>query len=132
MNKFTFLVTILLSSAILTFAQESGIRGKVTDPATGLGIPDVTIEIDEVAETFQSSADGTFHIPVPSDLDLVITLTHPDYQLQSFRIRTDATRVQDLGNIYLMAQIPIFEDIPTIAFLDTDDESGVAAQNIIG
>ncbi len=132
MNKFTFLVTILFSSAILTFAQESGIRGKVTDPATGLGIPDVTIEIDEVAETYQTSPDGTFHIPVPSDVDLVITLTHPDYQLQSIRIRTDALMVQDLGNIYLMTPIPIFEDIPTIAFLDTDDESGVAAQNIIG
>jgi hypothetical protein len=121
----------MVSASLSLSAQESGFLGRVADFSSGIPIPDVSIQVEGMNVGTSTLADGTFKLLVTPGQEHDVTFTLTGYEEQNLKVRIVPGQLHDVGTIFLRNLSPTFEDIPTISFIDAEDESGVAAQNII-
>ncbi len=106
-SKAIFLVLLLTSIASVTLAQTRTVTGVITDPADGIGLPGVTIQIKGTQTGTSTDINGRYSLNASADDVLVIT--YIGYRTQEIlvgqrsTIDVDlATEVQELSEIVVI------------------------------
>ncbi|MCL2074361.1 MAG: TonB-dependent receptor [Marinilabiliaceae bacterium] len=132
MKKFLFFLLFFNFAFCAIFAQNGIVTGKVVDNSTKEEVPDVIIKVSEATnvETI-SQFDGTFRLELPAGKDYTLIFSKEGYD--NFFIKTNAVEneITNIGTVSLELLLDNFQDIPTILFLDSEDDSDFASQNII-
>ena len=99
MKKLAFLFMLLLG-ILGADAQSRPIKGKITDKATGLGLPDVSVLERGTTNGTRTGADGTFSLNTsnPGKVDLEISTVSYGTQLITTDGSSDVSVIMDKQN----------------------------------
>ncbi len=119
-----FFVTILVSTG-LAFAQSRDVVGKVTDAATGEGIPFASIQVKGTMTGTSADADGNYSIKVKSD-DAVLVFVSVGYkQVEA------ATAGQKTINVELPVDATALEETIVVAFGTSTKEAFTGSATVV-
>lgn len=131
MSKTITIILLFFLSAIPILAQDSGVKGRVMSAATGAGLSGVTIQVTGQDLKAISQSDGSFVLLLPREGNYELSFSLEGYEKMTQTIAVTVGTINDLGLVNMTAQAVIPEEIPTILFLEDEDDSGMASQNII-
>jgi hypothetical protein len=120
-------VTIVLTSRA-ALADDFTVKGTVTDPRTGEGLPAAYIQIKGPnAQTFATELDGTFSLSLPPGTYTLVFST-PEYDEKTATITVTADKVVELAIALVPTTIAGREEtIEVVDTIDTRKESATLA-----
>lgn len=93
--KYLFVLSLLLLSVVVAYAQGSTVQGKVTDES-GTGLPGVTVLLKGTTTASPTGADGTYTLNVP-DGSGTLVFSFIGYQVQEVPINGRTTVDVQMG-----------------------------------
>lgn len=109
--KKTALLAWLLFGLLSAWAQSREIKGKVTDKATGLGLPDVTVGIKGSSRATVTDAQGNFSILAPSSAPVELEVSLVGYGTQII-----AEKNESLSNIVMDKSAKSLDEVVIIGY----------------
>jgi len=117
---------------ISIFAQNSIITGKIVDTSTGKELSGVVIKVTEAPsiETI-SENDGSFSLEILAGRNYFLIFSKEGYENFFLKVTVTFRLDKDIGIIKMEPLINVYQDIPTVLFLDSEDDTDFASQNVI-
>ncbi|WP_010419219.1 carboxypeptidase-like regulatory domain-containing protein [Anaerophaga thermohalophila] len=131
MRKITIVILALFFPLISILAQQAEISGRVLDAVSGEPLPGAIISIENTDLQTLSDEEGNFRMAAPPGEEVGLIITHPDYNIQRRSIKSVSEGEITVGDVFLYASEDVFDDIPTLEVVDTDDESDFGEQHIV-
>ena len=132
MRAYITVLFIISFSIVSGFGQNNGtVTGKTVDIQTKETLTDVRVKVAEepLIEMF-SQSDGSFSIELPLGKDYTFVFSKEGYESFFIKIKINEDET-DIGTIMMTDLSGIFQDIPTMLLLDSEDDSDFSSQNII-
>lgn len=123
-----------IASTLLSFAQQTLVKGSVLDGTTGEPIPDITVTIEETGQTTKTDAKGEFSFTENVPLgEQVLKVEKVGYVTKRYPIIVNEGKTVDISGMTLDVDLSEDQDLFTITLSDDElnnDTSG--ADNISG
>lgn len=122
MKLFFTALAVLISS--VAFAQNMTVTGKVTDSATGEGVPYASIQIKGTMTGASTDGDGVYSIPVPADGVLIFSSV--GYETQEIAVAGKAQH-----NVILAVDTHVLDETIVVAFGTATKESFTGSATVV-
>ena len=135
MKKSFLLFLFGITFSLMSFAQQTVIKGSVLDGTTGEPIPDVTITIEETGQTTKTDAKGEFSFTQNVPLgDQILKVEKVDYVTKRYPIVVNEGQTVDISGMTLDYDQSDKEDLFIISISDDNlnSEDDGLTDNISG